>query len=410
MSLNIGYMGTKRFLAPHVKSVISDCADGAVVDVFSGMGAVAASLADYRPVWVNDAQMFSHVAGKALFTSKKSLPDLEHIKRFLTDHFHENQYKLTRRFHSLLENERAALADGSVQALNLTSSAIIERMTSDFVNREQLILATQTNANPYRLFTLAYSGRFFSLSQAIEIDSLKYAVDSAYGSYRSAETKRWLNIAIGVAMLRVASSTGHFAQYLTPNSSNSRYLTSQRKRSVFSTFWLELGRFEPVGSREWRKSNRAFCGDATSLLQRLFLVGEKPAVVYADPPYTDDQYSRFYHLWETLIYYDYPVSAGKGCYRPGRFQTPFALKSKVEFAIESLAFAARSLGSDLVLSYPANGLLSEVSMQVEEVVGRHYPACERVVSLDHKHSTMGASKGSASTDVTEIIYLARSRI
>jgi adenine-specific DNA-methyltransferase len=410
MSLNIGYMGTKRFLAPHVKSVIGTCADGAVVDVFSGMGAVAASLADYRPVWVNDAQMFSHEAGKALFTSQKSLPDLKRVERLLTDHFYENQYKLNCRFRSLVASERAALVDGSAQALTAISLAITERMESAFVNRERLALAAQVDANPYRLFTLAYSGRFFSLSQAIEIDSLKYAVDSAYDSCRSAETKRWLNIAIGVAMLRVASSTGHFAQYLTPNDSNFRYLTSQRKRSVFSAFWLELRGLEPVGSSEWRKSNRAFCGDATSLLQRLFLFGERPAVVYADPPYTDDQYSRFYHLWETLIHYDYPVSTGKGCYRPGRFQTPFALKSKVEFAIESLAFAAKSLGADLVLSYPANGLLSEVSKRVEEVVGRHYPDCERVVSLDHKHSTMGASKGSASTDVTEIIYLARNRI
>lgn len=83
------------------------------------------------------------------------------------------------------------------------------------------------------------------------------------------------------------------------------------------------------------------------------------------------------------------------------------MKSKVELAIESLAFAAKRLGADLVLSYPANGLLSQVPKAVEEVVTRHYRKCERAVSFGHKHSTMGASNGSASNDVTEIIYLAR---
>ena len=31
---------------------------------------------------------------------------------------------------------------------------------------------------------------------------------------------------------------------------------------------------------------------------------QRPAIIYADPPYTDDQYSRFYHLYETALLYD----------------------------------------------------------------------------------------------------------
>src|SRR5690606_18929617 len=131
------------------------------------------------------------------------------------------------------------------------------------------------------------------------------------------------------------------------------------RRSVLDTFLRELDALEPVGSREWRETNRVFNADALDLMRRMYLFGPRPSIVYADPPYTKDQYSRYYHLWETLVLYDYPKITGKGRYREGRFQTEFAVKSKVVPAMNALAQLASMMHSDLVLSYPKYGLLSK---------------------------------------------------
>ena len=84
----------------------------------------------------------------------------------------------------------------------------------------------------------------------------------------------------------------------------------------------------PIGSAGWRSRNRVFAQDANSLLAELCHLPDRPAVIYADPPYTDDQYSRYYHLYETLLYYDYPEALGTGRYRPDRFRSQYSLKTR----------------------------------------------------------------------------------
>jgi len=42
------------------------------------------------------------------------------------------------------------------------------------------------------------------------------------------------------------------------------------------------------------------------------LLGNQPTLVYVDAPYKRDEYSRYYHLLETLVSYSYPQSLGKG--------------------------------------------------------------------------------------------------
>ena len=74
----------------------------------------------------------------------------------------------------------------------------------------------------------------------------------------------------------------------------------------------------PEGNAKWRKGNRTFRREAIRLLQELPQSKTRPSVVYADPPYTRDHYSRYYHLLDTLLLYDYPDPVGKGQYRLDR--------------------------------------------------------------------------------------------
>jgi adenine-specific DNA-methyltransferase len=133
----------------------------------------------------------------------------------------------------------------------------------------------------------------------------------------------------------------------------------------------------------------------------------RPSVVYADPPYTDDQYSRFYHLFETLLMYDYPKVSGKGLYRRRRFQTPFSLRSRVASAFDGFVKTVAEVGADLILSYPSNGLLVEAGENPLAILRKHFPKADCYMALPHRHSTMGASKGPVVGCVTEFIYMAK---
>ena len=58
------------------------------------------------------------------------------------------------------------------------------------------------------------------------------------------------------------------------------------------------------------------------------------------------------------------------------------------------------------LSYPANGLLSNSRSIIPELVNDAYGRNPEIFEIEHKHSTMGASKGAGKQSVTEVIYRA----
>lgn len=58
-------------------------------------------------------------------------------------------------------------------------------------------------------------------------------------------------------------------------------------------------------------------------------------LVYMDPPYSTANYSRFYHIPETLVRYDYPSCDSKGCYRNDRHKSNFSNPRLVNAEFES---------------------------------------------------------------------------
>jgi serine protease Do len=93
------------------------------------------------------------------------------------------------------------------------------------------------------------------------------------------------------------------------------------------------------------------------------LLSTPPAVsvVYADPPYTRDHYSRFYHVLETMARGDDPqvslvrsggrTSLSRGIYRRDRHQSPFCIRSEVAGAFTTLFRSTRVRDLPLSLSY-----------------------------------------------------------
>ena len=70
------------------------------------------------------------------------------------------------------------------------------------------------------------------------------------------------------------------------------------------------------------------------------------SLVYLDPPYSTENYSRYYHIAETLVNYDYPECRFKGCYRDDRFKSSFCRKSKAKNEFDNAVKLVSEINDD----------------------------------------------------------------
>ena len=132
---------------------------------------------------------------------------------------------------------------------------------------------------------------------------------------------------------------------------------------------------ETLRATRHRPGNRCTLGDYKSFVRgfeggRLgpsFVFPEHADLVYFDPPYTADNYSRFYHVLEVIARYDYPrlqrdphgkVVRGRYPILQSRFQSGFCRKTRVEDEFRRVIAATAGSRAGLIISYAApTGLL-----------------------------------------------------
>ena len=122
--------------------------------------------------------------------------------------------------------------------------------------------------------------------------------------------------------------------------------------------------------------------------------------IYLDSPYSQEQYSRFYHILETVVKYDNPKVDFKAKYRQNRFQSDFCYKGKVRAEFETIISYCANNKKNLVISYSNHGVLSV--NELLELCQKYFKNVQ-LKEIDYKHSTQG--KGSQS--LKEIIVICR---
>jgi len=411
MAVRIRYMGNKREIAADVAELVAGLRPHRpLIDLFSGMCFVAGAIAPSgRQVWVNDIQRYAELVGRCLVATVERPPRADAMVALLGPALARNRGQLEARFGDELAEERATLAAPSVEYYGAAYCRWPHAANSAGVAAEVAELATQPRRTPYRLCTLGFAWGYFGLQQAIELDSVRYAIDRARRAREiSACERRWALLALVQAASRLAASPGHLSQYLkATNESSLGRVVALRRRSAVAQFENELALLEPYGCASWRKENRVSRADALGLWPRLRRSGFRGAVVYADPPYTRNQYADFYHVLETVTRYDYPALSGKGRYRPDRFMTPFSRAREVGRAFAQLARGVAATDSTLVLSYPSNGMLQQHTGETPDaVLRRHFRSVELALRRPARHSSLGARHGNRDAAVEEHVYVA----
>jgi adenine-specific DNA-methyltransferase len=404
-------MGNKHDVAPRVAAIVSnEPADWTFVDAFSGMCSVAGAIApSRRSVICNDIQGFAALVARCLIATPEAPPRPGHLRDALVGAYQYNRRRLVSYFDREVAEEDAVLSVADAERYRSVYRSWSHTANDPEVARELADNAQEPGAARYCIASLSFAWGYFGLRQAIAIDSIRYAIDRARATGALSEAHcDWALVALLQAASCASASPGHFAQYLRPTADTGlRRILSQRRRNIWSQFLHEAALVRAYGNGKWRRGNHVLQADALTLGERLDGLDLESAVIYADPPYSKDHYSRYYHVLETLVRYDHPSSAGAGRYRPDRFATPFSIKTRVESAMDEFCAAIGERGFTLILSYPSNGLLNETcGVDPAELLSRHFDHVRLHARLPTNHSTLGARHGSANNTVDELLWVA----
>lgn len=372
----ISYLGSKWRVIEQVRATIAAVVPpgGIVCDIFAGSGAVAASLAPRWTVVTNDIQEYARVLCSAALTPPEAnaARDASLVNRARTSRLHAD---LREALGGLLDYERRCLesaAAGDIEDLcdlmeygslfEVPAEDVPKRLRSVLKGARTRLVAGGLSEGADSVVSRQFGGIYFAWRQAIELDAILAEVHKLDGRLRD----YFLTAALATASEAVNTVGKQFAQPIRPRDSQGRakrHLVRQtlRDRSidVLGNYALWLTRLARTDRRP-RRRHVSLRADFRDVLRDDAVRFD---VVYADPPYTRDHYSRYYHVLETMCMHDDPsVSTTKirndgvskvsrGMYRHDRHQSPFCIKSQAPGAFEELFRGVRDRGVPLVVSY-----------------------------------------------------------
>jgi adenine-specific DNA-methyltransferase len=316
------YMGTKRslgsFLVEALASVLPP--SGIVLDLMCGSGAASGAFCRVWQTFASDAQLFSQhlatVQGGG-FTVARATSCLTRIM----EEARNNEIPLQKLLGPLLRREA-----------ELSHSDLTEKLSDEFQTflkeiptfpggqnsgdwdptAEVKARLKNPSLRPFCLFTAYFAGLYFGVRQSVEIDSLRYGIEQL----RNQEDRKWaLGALIVAASVRGTTYAAHFAQ---PRSLSSLSVSGTGKilegwaGSIYHEFAVRLNHLARQ-SESARYPVKTVPGPWQTGIEEFSQVAPKgPVVVYLDAPYTREEYSRYYHVLETLVQYRYPSAVGRG--------------------------------------------------------------------------------------------------
>ena len=364
----LNYLGSKLrlldFIEKNVRKVTPD--DAGVCDLFAGSGCVSYKLSKLFPVVACDIQHYSKVVCDALLQPCTLTKDT--AKAFLSE-IKDINSKLYDAFAPLIELEADAIRNENLELL----TDIVEHGSLEVYNLEKTdskIASIQNQVNEKlrkagllgkeSLISRYYGGVYFSYRQAVQIDVIMNAIRQ----YPNAIDKNVLLAALLSTASDIACTVGkHFAQPIKARDSKGKikklvYNKAIKDKTVDVTTLFEEWLDKYVSLPKGKYNNTILQGDYMECLKTL---PDNVRTVYADPPYTRDHYSRFYHVLETMALDDVPeiskvkihgsTHVSNGIYRKDRHQSPFCIRSKAPKAFEEMFKVISASGRNLLLSY-----------------------------------------------------------
>lgn len=225
--------------------------------------------------------------------------------------------------------------------------------------------------------TKSYGGHYFSPHQAVWIDVLRKSLPPTEPIRTSALA------ALIHAVSQCAAAPGHTAQPFQPTRSGKPYLLEAWERDVVQR---TKDAFSQISEQFARKRGNSHVAEATIAATGL----REGDLAFIDPPYSDVQYSRFYHVLETIAEGSCGIVSGVGRYPAPKLRpkSKFSLKNGSQDALDVLLKTVAERGAKAVLTFPdhecSNGLSGQI---VRDLSSKYFHIREQTIKS--KFSTMG---------------------
>jgi adenine-specific DNA methylase len=225
----------------------------------------------------------------------------------------------------------------------------------------------------------AYGGHYYSPTQALSLDYLR-----RYLPDQQAERAVCLG-AILIAASKAASSPGHTAQPFATTKTAGPFIEQSWKRDIFATVRMAL---RELCAEHAVKKGETRTGDAVTIAAEM----TSRDLVVVDPPYSAVQYSRFYHVLETLAIGKRVEVSGRGRYPPPtqRPQSDFSKKTTSRSAFEMLLRHLGEARSSVIITFPAGTCSNAVSGDDVVTIAREWFRVEER-KITGKFSTLGGN-------------------
>ena len=433
----IQYLGSKLKLVNEISEIIeSNKTSNTVCDIFSGSGVVSHYLANKNNVVSIDIQYYSKIITSALTDGVKFTED--EINDFINDSINNNSiFELNKIYEPLISLENKLLEsklESEIDKLKFAefveNCSVYSYLNSDIINIKNketslvdehlLKFKERFNETPEFIKNISYcslyfGGVYFSFKQAVLIDALLFKINNLKND--NPEKYTTLLAALLSTLSEIVSTVGkQFAQPMKLTDKNNKPKNLLASRTYKDRNYEVLLIFKKYIS-EYSKycfsnaNNKAFAMDFNDYLNT---TSDNIGCFYADPPYTIDHYSRFYHILETISLYDYPELAKmnksnsgnvimKGLYRLDRYQSPFCIPSKVKEAFDKLFKGTSKFNCPLLLSYsPFEDKTDNRPrlLTIDEIIllGKKYYNNIRIIELkEHKHKKLNKNENNSET-------------
>lgn len=423
----VQFLGAKSRSLPILLDVLSEALPpgAAVADLFSGSSLVAQGLARHGyVVSAYDAlEHCSHFSRALLGVDCEEGAEMPRLEL-------PSEERAEGPWEPWLELERKALQREDGQELVELSQSLPqiwrpEGASSGLVNLFSRLTPGVGGAGD--LVAAHYAGTYFGLRQAREIDLIREAIAAAV---EAGEVDSWQESLLITSLLSAASdcvfSAGkHYAQPHRIREGKDlafirgRILEDRRKdlRALFAARlkWLFEGALPAAGHSAERRALEDLVAEPAKL--------NGIEAIYADPPYTAQQYSRFYHVPEVISEYRVPTlqridgAVTRGLYpEPDeRHHSRFCWRREAPAAFADLCELAAGRDALLCLSYSftrsgETGNRRSIDLpQLRQILdGSFTDVIEREIPLEYRQFNAGGSSVAGRSD-GEILIVAKNR-
>ena len=412
----LNYLGSKLRLLDFIedKVLAATPKDAGVCDLFAGSGCVSRKLSRLHPVVACDIQRYSTVIAKALL-NKFNIDD-NVATRFFECINTESAESLREAFSPLIKLEHDAIESKNLEVLTGIlehGSLEVFRMEhdgsclSDYLRIVNKRLEDKGLNDARSLASRYYGGVYFSYKQAVDIDII---LEGIHKFVPECNRDLFLAALLSTASDIVDTVGKHFAQPIKARDSKGNikivvYNKALKDKTidVASLYREWLTKYISLPKNDYR--HITLQGDFEECLG---LLPESVKTVYADPPYTRDHYSRYYHVLETLALRDTPkistvtihgsTHVSNGIYREGRHQSPFCIKSKAPDAFRRMFELISTHDRNLLLSYSPYDEKKKshprvVTMQqLISLAREHFDNVEIVSAGSFKHNKLNSTE------------------